>query len=257
MSVTWNPFHGCHKLSEGCRNCYMYRRDAEYGRDSTVVKKTSAYNLPIRRNRQGHYKIPAGQLVYTCFTSDFFIEEADAWRGELWQMMRSRQDLDFFIVTKRPDRFYVSLPRDWGPGYENVHICCTCESQYTADLRLPLFLTLPIRHKSITHEPMLQKINIRRYLREYGAEIECVSCGGESGPDARVCDYAWVMDTMLQCVEHNVSFFFHQTGASFRKGGRLYHVERRLQHEQAALAGIDYTRVSASSSSISTKRQHL
>ena len=199
-------------------------------------------SLPVKKDRQGRYKIPSGELVYTCFTSDFFLEEADEWRKEAWEMIRLRPDLTFFIITKRPDRFYAGLPKDWGDGYDNVCISCTCESQYTADLRLPVFLELPIKHKSITHEPMLQKINIRKYLREYGSVIESVSCGGESGPDARPCDYAWVLDTMLQCVEYDVSFFFHQTGANFIRAGKQYHIERKDQHLQAAKAGIDYTR---------------
>lgn len=25
--VVWNPWHGCHKISPGCANCYVYRRD--------------------------------------------------------------------------------------------------------------------------------------------------------------------------------------------------------------------------------------
>jgi protein gp37 len=238
----WNCWHGCTKLSAGCLNCYMYRRDAMYGKDSTVAAKTGAFRLPVKKDRQGRYKIPSGELVYTCFTSDFFLEEADEWRKEAWEMIRFRPDLTFFIITKRPDRFYAGLPKDWGDGYDNVCISCTCESQYTADLRLPVFLELPIKHKSITHEPMLQKINIRKYLREYGSVIESVSCGGESGPDARPCDYAWVLDTMLQCVEYDVSFFFHQTGANFIRAGKQYHIERKDQHLQAAKAGIDYTR---------------
>lgn len=63
---------------------------------------------------------------------------------------------DIFIVTKRPERFFKELPEDWGDGYENVHICCTCENQATADKKLSVFLELPIKHKSIIHEPMLR-----------------------------------------------------------------------------------------------------
>ena len=33
MEITWNPWHGCHKKSEGCLNCYMFRIDARYERD--------------------------------------------------------------------------------------------------------------------------------------------------------------------------------------------------------------------------------
>jgi len=35
-------------------------------------------------------------------------------------------------------------------------------------LWLLLFLSLPLPHKSITHEPMLERVNIRKYLKEYG-----------------------------------------------------------------------------------------
>lgn len=57
-------------------------------------------------------------------------------------MIKQRPDLAFFIA-KRPERFYKELPEDWGGGYENAHICCTCENQATADKRIPVFLDLP------------------------------------------------------------------------------------------------------------------
>ncbi|MBQ3094511.1 MAG: DUF5131 family protein, partial [Clostridia bacterium] len=123
---SWNLWHGCTKISPGCLNCYVYRRDAAFGKDASAVVKTGNFNLPVRRKRDGSYAFtPDGDFVYTCFTSDFFHPAADEWRSDAWRMMRERRDLDFFFVTKRPDRFYVSLPEDWGGGYENVHICCT------------------------------------------------------------------------------------------------------------------------------------
>ena len=75
----WNLWHGCHKLSEGCRHCYVYRTDGKYGKDSSVVTKTEKFDLPLQRKKSGMYKIPSGNLVYTCFTSDFLIEDADEW----------------------------------------------------------------------------------------------------------------------------------------------------------------------------------
>ncbi len=74
MSVMWNLWHGCTKVSEGCANCYMYRADAKFGRDSRDVHKTQSYHLPVRRRRNGSYVISSGTTVYTCFTSDFFKE---------------------------------------------------------------------------------------------------------------------------------------------------------------------------------------
>ena len=243
-SVTWNLIHGCSRISTGCAHCYMFRRDQEYGKDPTKVRKTAAFNLPVRRYRtgeyKGFYKVPAGSIFYTCFTSDFFHAAADEWRPDAWAMMRERSDCTFFMITKRPERIAKSLPGDWGDGYENVHISVTCENQYWADRRLPVFLALPIKHKSITHEPMLESINIRPYLKEYGDIIENVSCGGESGPEARICDYGWVLNTHMQCVEYGVPFSYHQTGARLRKGDKTYDIPRDRQHEQAEKAGLDY-----------------
>lgn len=73
----WNLWHGCHKWSEGCRHCYVYRTDGKYGKDSSVVTKTEKFGLPLQKKKNGEYKIPSGNLVYTCFTSDFLIEDAD------------------------------------------------------------------------------------------------------------------------------------------------------------------------------------
>ena len=244
VTITWNMHHGCTRVSQGCQHCYMFRRDESVGKDPTVVRKTQAFNLPVRKLRSGPYKglykIPAGSMIYTCFSSDFFHPAADEWRGELWDMMRERSDCTFFMITKRPERIKDTLPPDWGEGYENVHISVTCESQYHADRRLPVFLPLPIRHKSITHEPMLGRIDITRYLERFKGQIESVTCGGESGPEARICDFSWVLYSHMQCVEAGVPFHFHQTGAKLLKGGKLYNIAREHQHEQARKSGLDY-----------------
>ena len=113
--ATWNPWHGCKKISPGCANCYVYRRDAEFGKDSSIVTRTSSFDMPIKRNRKGEYKLqPDGESVYTCMTSDFFLDEADEWREEAWDIIRRRSDLHFVIITKRIHRFEVELPGDWG-----------------------------------------------------------------------------------------------------------------------------------------------
>ena len=85
-SALWNPWHGCHKLSEGCRHCYVYRGDARRNIDSSMITQTKSFDAPIKRKRNGEYKIPSGTLVYTCFTSDFFVEDADPWRPDTWAM---------------------------------------------------------------------------------------------------------------------------------------------------------------------------
>ena len=235
----WNPWHGCTKLSAGCKYCYVYRQDEMYGSTvaSSLCRKTQAFDFPIRRNRAGEYKIPAGRLVMTCFTSDFLLRDADEWRADCWRMMRQRSDCYFYFFTKRIDRLAELLPPDWGEGYENVLIGCTVENQDRADYRLPIFRALPIRHRSIIVSPMLERVDLSPWL---DADIEEVCAGGESGTQARPCDYDWILDLRRQCVERDVPFRFHQTGANFIKDGKPYRIKRGYQLEQAAKAGIDY-----------------
>ncbi len=238
MSI-WNPWHGCHKISAGCKNCYVYRRDAEFGKDSSIVTKTANFDLPLKKNRQKEYKLsPEAEPVYTCMTSDFFVKDADEWRPEAWRMIRMRSDLHFVIITKRIHRFMQCIPDDWGEGYENVTIMCTCENQSTADYRLPIFLEAPIRHRTVIHEPMLEEIHIEKYLET--GKIEQVTCGGESGDEARVCDFGWVLTSMEQCVKYDVPFYFKQTGAVFKKGEKIYRIDRKDQMKQAERAGVNY-----------------
>lgn len=239
MSSIWNPWHGCHKISDGCRNCYVYRGDAKRGIDSTIVTQTKNFDIPVRRKRNGEYKIVAGTEVATCFTSDFFNEDADKWRAEAWRMIRERSDLHFLMITKRIDRFYIELPEDWGTGYENVTICCTVENQDRADYRLPIYKELPIRHKIIICEPILERIDLRQFI---GSWVEQVVVGGESGKkeDVRTCNFDWIAEIRDLCIQHNISFWFRQTGAKFLKNGKEYFIPRKMQFSQARKSGFSY-----------------
>lgn len=230
----WNPWHGCIKYSEGCRNCYVYRRDETVGRDASMITKNADFDLPVKRGRNG-YKIPSGSTVYLCMTSDFFIDRADVWRDEIWRMIRLRYDVDFIIITKRVLRLPECFPDDWDTGYPNITIVCTIENQDECNNRLAHFLSLPIKKKGIVCEPLLSAIT----LHGLSDEIKFLICGGESENDARVCDYDWVLDIRKQCIDAGVSFRFKQTGARFLKGGKLYKVPRKLQHSQAKKAGIN------------------
>lgn len=238
-SKMWNPWHGCHKLSAGCMHCYVYRGDSKRGIDSRIVSKTKNFDLPVQRKRNGEFKIDSDSLLYTCFTSDFFVDDADGWRAEAWEMIGQRSDLRFMIITKRIDRLQVLLPDDWGEGYDHVTICCTIENQDRADYRLPIYKAAPIKHKIIICEPLLERIDLRPY--NIGEWAEQVVVGGESGYDARPCNFDWVMELHDLCVEQNVAFWFKQTGAKFIKDGKLFSINRKFQHSQARKAAINYT----------------
>ena len=244
MSETWNPWHGCKRISSGCLSCPVYQKDYRYGRNPSLVFRTKAFDLPVQKNRTQTFRLsPEDHLVKTCTTSDIFIEEADAWRSEAWRYIHSRPDLDFLIITKRPERIAQALPSDWDDGYENVSIGVSVESQYNADRRIRLLLSLPVRKLSVAVEPMLGPVHLSRYLAT--GKIDSVSCGGESGPYARICDFAWVLDLMLECVRYGVPFRYTQTGGRLKKGDQIYNIGEEYQITQAEKAGINFGEVIA------------
>ena len=175
-------------------------------------------------------------LVYLGFSTDFLIEEADEWRQECWQMIKERSDCSFLFLTKRIDRFMECIPEDWGDGYENVTVCCTVENQKNADYKLGIFSKLPIKHKCITAQPLLEPIHIEPYLEG----VELVVVGGESDYYARPLDYSWVLDIRQQCIRKQVSFEFRQCGTHFVKDGRQYKLQKKDLCSQARKAGINY-----------------
>lgn len=231
----WNPWRGCHKYSEGCKYCYIHKGDAKRGVDTNNIIQTEQFYAPVKKNKSGSYQMKSGKLVYLCFSTDFFIEEADAWREECWRMMRERSDLHFLFLTKRIDRFMKCIPGDWGDGYDNVTIGCTVENQQRADARLSIFQDLPIKHKNIVCQPLIERIDLSMYLKD----IELVVVGGESDRFARPLDYDWVLDIRNQCIHQGVRFDFRQCGTHFLKDGKTYTLKTRDLCSQARKANIN------------------
>lgn len=237
IMAVWNPWRGCHKKSEGCKNCYIHRANARKGINTDIVYKTEEFYKPIEKDSKGNYKMKSGQTVFLCFNSDFLIKEADEWRNEAWKMIRIRNDLNFMFITKRIERFTIGLPDDFECGYDNVTVCVTTENQLRANERIPIFKELPIKHKLITIQPMLEKIDISGYLDN---TIEWVVVGGESGNNVRPLYYEWVLDVREQCVKNNVNFEFRQVGSIFIKDDITYKVRKQYLCSQARKANINY-----------------
>lgn len=217
------------KCSPGCLNCFVYAMDKRYGRDTTIVTQSkTGFDVPVKRTRDGRYKYPSGSIFKTCFTSDFFIEEGDQWRQQAWDMIRERRDCHFVIATKRIARMKDCLPPDWGSGYDNVTISLSCENQQMADFRIPYFLNIPIKHRYIFVSPILEYVDLRKYIDMGGIERVCV--GGESYANARICDFTWVEQIYIDCLKRNMYFEFHQTGSNFCVDGQVRFVRPDQQY---------------------------
>lgn len=253
-SVIWNPWHGCHKLGPGCERCYVYRVDQKYEMDTEKIKRTSTqFDLPIRKKRIDTdigkrlvYKVEPGTIVETCIMSDFFIEEADKWRKFAWNFIRERWDCLFYISTRRPERIRDTLPSDWGDGWENVVIAVSVATQQEADILIPILLNdVVCKHKHILVSPILEEINLERYLSS--GEIEQVSVYGEYEPAsgrrslARESNIDWVKSLSEQSKYYDTSFRFAQTGATFITNSGIDTVRSiKDNHELALMYNLDF-----------------
>lgn len=240
MHSNWNPWHGCIKCSEGCQNCYVYYLDQMRGKSGADIYRTkTGFRYPLAKDRAGNYKIQSGEMISVCMTSDFFLEEADPWRSEAWDIMKKRSDVIFLLLTKRPQRIENCLPDDWGEGWENVFLNVTCETQERAEERIPILLDLPFRHKGLHCAPLLGPLKIGKYLDS--GEIEQVACGGENYGGSRLCDYDWVKTLQEDCVRRNITFCFMETGTRFRKDGKDYLIRSKSrQNLQACRSGLTF-----------------
>lgn len=200
---TWNPWRGCLKVSTGCKYCYMYRDRKRYGEDpSKVVRSKTTFYDPIK----GRYP---GPLVFTCSLSDWFIEQADPWRPEAWDIVRRTPHLTYQILTKRPERIADHLPRDWGTGWHNVWLGVSVETQaYTG--RMDVLRDIPAALRFVSAEPLLGHIDLD--LAGFGWVIT----GGESGTgrDWRPASPDWFRHIRDQCLAAGVAYFHKQNGGN-------------------------------------------
>lgn len=239
IGIMWNPWHGCRKYSEGCDNCYMFYLDKQRDKDGGEIYKVKTnFNLPLKKDRQGNFKIKSGEEVRVCMTSDFFLEEADAWRDEVWDMIRIRSDVNFYLLTKRAKRIKKCLPWDWLDGWNNVSINVTAENQKCAEERIPILLDIPAKHKGVMVAPFIGEVSIEKYLST--GRIEEVLADGENYEGARPLHYEWVKLLYDQCVKYQVLFKFFGTGDIFIKDNKKYHICKAYQRVQALRSGLQY-----------------
>lgn len=214
-SSTWNPWMGCHKVSQGCSKCYMFRDMKRFGRNPDVVMRATdhTFNYPLLWQKSG--SLPAGSRIFVCSWSDFFVKEADTWRQEAWDIIRKCPEYNFLITTKRIERAYTCLPPDWGSGWNNVWLGVSAEDQKNFDERYGILTMVPAHIKWISAEPLLGPIKFPIYTF-----INWIVTGGESDPvNPRLVDLQLFRDIRDYCKANHISYFHKQHGGSKKIDG--------------------------------------
>lgn len=193
-NATVNFWTGCKKVSDGCKFCYMYRDKERYGQDPKTVLRTSDKTF------YAAIKWQEPKLIFTCSWSDFFIEEADEWRSDAWDVIRKTPHHTWQILTKRPERIKQCLPDDWGEGWSNVWIGVTVENEKAFDERIPILDSIEAKTKFVSFEPLIGRIEINENRRTMMAgNVDWAIVGGESGNENGKYQYR---ESELEWFEH-------------------------------------------------------
>ncbi len=274
---TFNPWVGCQRVSPGCEHCYaenydkrvggvpLKRRAAEAAKVGVEYTRAAAERgdpllrwgpkAPRTRTSVSYWKQPlkwdaaakaAGvrKRVFCASLADVFEDRAEliGWREDLFGLIASTPQLDWLLLTKRPENIARLWPHALGePGgggalpcppagpehWPNVWLGTTVEDQRRADERIPALLSVPAAVRFLSCEPLLEHVNLDA-AGAWGIDgvtverIDWVIVGGESGGNARPFDVAWARELVDGVRLAGAVPFMKQLGA------RVYDSERRI-----------------------------
>jgi len=232
----WNVTAGCTKCAPGCKNCWAEKwaaRLAHIGQRKYQDVVDGNYNnwfLPKWNNKVYcdesileqplHWKKP--RRIFVCSMSDLFHPRVPfEYMAEIFLIAQKCSTHTFLFFTKRIKRaleFYewdypLKLANSWGQ-LKNIQLILSLSTQKEADEKIPTLLQIPAAVRGLSIEPMLEPLNIIRWLDYGGYEedwgIRWVIVGCESGSNRRPCKIDWVRSIVQQCKAANVPVYVKQ-----------------------------------------------
>jgi protein gp37 len=211
---TFNPWIGCTKVSPGCAHCYAEMDSKRHGRaqwgKGKLRQRTGKelWKKPIKWNQEAANAGRRRRVFCASLADVFDAEVQNAWREELWELIRETPHLDWLLLTKRPENFRKMLPQDWGDGWPNVCLMTSVEDQLRT-VRIDHLVETPAAYRALSVEPLLGPVKLKSaWLKE----LDWIIVGGESMGGARPMHPQWVRDLRDQCAAAHVQFFFKQWG---------------------------------------------
>ncbi len=239
---TFNPWHGCVKISPACKNCYAAAQDRRFRGDHWGTH-SSRRMLSDRYWRQPHsWAYEAEELgvrlrVFCASMADWLEDnpQLHLQRTALLNMIEKLRPLDWLMLSKRPEnlpRLAPSWACDGVPA--NVWLGTTAETQECADQRLPHLGVVNARVRFVSVEPMLGPVTLAHH------NVDWVIIGSESGPRARNTEIEWVHGLIAECHTLKRPVFVKQLPKSGGRRGQvesLPAVDGRVYREQPRRAG--------------------
>ena len=203
---TWNPVHGCSKVSAGCDNCYAETLSLQKKFTAKPwIGENATENVTLKPHKlREPYRLKVPSRVFVNSMSDLFHPQIpDDYITRVFDVMCDLPQHVFQILTKRPRR-----AAKWaGPWSDNIWQGASVENQKTL-FRINQLRDCQAKTRFLSLEPLLED------LGELDLEgIHWVIVGGESGKGYRPMEHAWARDIRDQCVDKGVAFFFKQSAA--------------------------------------------
>lgn len=210
---TFNPWIGCQKVSPGCDHCYAESLSKRYGWTEWGPhgerKRTSEANwrrpLKWARDARSWHRRPR---VFCASLADWLDNQVPtAWRGDLGRLIAATPELDWLLLTKRPENYVKLAP--WAHGFppQNIWLGTTAENQEQATRRGRILREIPAKVRFLSCEPLLSEI---QFEPETLQALDWIIVGGESGAGARMMQAWWAEHIRDQCRAAGVHFFMKQ-----------------------------------------------
>lgn len=200
---TWNPVHGCSRVSEGCRNCYAEQLSRRYGfTKKPWIGANAAENVMLKPHKlRDPYRIKEPARIFVNSMSDLFHPQVpDDYIRRVFDVMNDLPQHVFQVLTKRPER-----AAEWAYGWaDHIWMGTSVEDRRVVH-RIDSLRKCPAHVRFVSAEPL-----IGPFGQVDLTGIHWIIVGGESGKNHRKMDHAWAREIKNQCVAQNVAFFFKQ-----------------------------------------------
>jgi protein gp37 len=219
--VTWNPTTGCDRISAGCDNCYalaLAKRlkamgQAKYQNDGDQRTSGPGFGITVHPEALHQpYSWSGRRVVFVNSMSDLFHARVPLdFVRQVFEVIAGTPQHTYQVLTKRSARLpKVAGKLEWPP---NLWMGVSVEDS-SALYRVDDLRSVPAAVRFLSCEPLLGPLEV---LDLTG--IDWVIAGGESGPDYRAPDPAWITSIRDLCVTDDVPFFFKQWGGHTPKAG--------------------------------------